>query len=252
MPYVINDRIRIYYEMIGDGPPLVLQHGFSDSLGGWFEYGYVASLRENYQLILIDSRGHGQSDKPVDADSYTLETRVADVISVLDVLNVNQAHFFGYSLGGWIGFGLAKHAPERLRSIILGGVQPYGQSFAAFRQVLQNGLDAWADIVVQMADPVKPDRTRFLANNIEALSASVVYDRPDISDLLPFIKVPCLLFAGDADPIHAQVQRCSQELPAARFSSLPGLNHFQAVMRGDLVLPHITHFLASLPDQEIG
>lgn len=248
MPYAINNRTRVHYEVEGKGAPLVLQHGFSDSLRGWYEYGYVEALRAQYQLILIDSRGHGESDKPTHVDAYTLKSRVADIRAVLDTLGIYKTHFFGYSLGGWLGFGMARHAPERLRSLILGGIQPYGHSFAAFRQVLQNGVSAWGEVVAKMAEPLKPELGRFLANDAQALSAAVAHDRPDISDLLPSMRMPCLLFAGDADPIHDQVQRCSQELPNARFFSLPTLNHFQTIMRGDLVMPHVTRFLASLPE----
>ena len=114
MPYAINDGTRIHYEMVGDGPPLVLQHGFSGSGRDWHEFGYVEAMREHYRLILIDARGHGDSDKPYDRDAYALQHRVADIVTVLDELNIAAAHYLGYSMGGWIGYGMAKHAPDRL------------------------------------------------------------------------------------------------------------------------------------------
>lgn len=66
MAYADNNGIRIHYQVEGDGPPLVLQHGYSDSLESWYEFGYVDKLKSQCQLILIDARGHGASDKPHD------------------------------------------------------------------------------------------------------------------------------------------------------------------------------------------
>ncbi|MDQ5830432.1 MAG: alpha/beta hydrolase, partial [Actinomycetota bacterium] len=105
MPYADNRGVRIYYEVEGEGSPLVLGHGFSDSLESWREYGYTEPLKQEHRLILIDARGHGASDKPHDPEVYGLEQRPADVVSVLDDLDIAQVHYFGYSLGGWIGLG---------------------------------------------------------------------------------------------------------------------------------------------------
>src|ERR1044071_5325971 len=103
MPYTENSGVRIHYAVEGTGPELVLLHGFMGSIDDWNALGYVAALRANYRLILIDSRGQGQSDKPHDEASYALERRVADVTGVLDAVSVETAHFWGYSMGGYIG-----------------------------------------------------------------------------------------------------------------------------------------------------
>jgi pimeloyl-ACP methyl ester carboxylesterase len=114
MPYANSAGIQIHYEVEGTGPALVLQHGFTQCLEDWFECGYVAALRSRYRLILVDARGHGDSDKPHDEESCTLDHRVADVTTVLDVLGIERAHFWGYSMGGYIGFGMSKYAPHRV------------------------------------------------------------------------------------------------------------------------------------------
>ncbi len=100
MPYARNQGVRIYYEVEGDGPPLVLQHGSACSHLEWREMGYSDVLRQDYQLILIDARGHGASGKPHEPAAYALPRRVADVLAVLDALTLRHAHYFGYSLGG--------------------------------------------------------------------------------------------------------------------------------------------------------
>src|ERR1700693_5080415 len=99
-PYADNGGIRIHYEVEGTGPALVLQHGITQCVEDWFEGGYVAALRPRYRLILVDARGHGQSDKPHDAASYALDTRVADVVAVIAAAGVGRAHLWGTSMGG--------------------------------------------------------------------------------------------------------------------------------------------------------
>jgi len=117
MPYATNQNVRIHYQVEGEGLPLVLQHGFSNSLDTWYERGYVDLLKHDYRLILIDARGHGASDKPHDPEAYALQLRAGDIVAVLDQLHIAHAHFFGYSMGGWIGFGLAQYAPERFPAL---------------------------------------------------------------------------------------------------------------------------------------
>jgi pimeloyl-ACP methyl ester carboxylesterase len=112
MAYADNRGVRIHYRVEGSGPPLVLQHGFTSSIEDWYEAGYVDALERDYRLILVDARGHGDSDKPQDAEAYPLEKRVGDVVAVLDALKIEKAHFWGYSAGGWIGFGMAEFAPK--------------------------------------------------------------------------------------------------------------------------------------------
>ena len=143
MPYARNQGVRISYEVEGDGPPLVLQHGSACSSAEWREMGYRDVLRRDYQFILIDARGHGASDTPHEPAAYTLPLRVTDVTAVLDALSIQQAHYFGYSMGGWIGFGLAKYAPERVRTLILGGAHPYAESLQARQTVMNQGRDTF-------------------------------------------------------------------------------------------------------------
>lgn len=246
MPYAENGGTRIHYETEGGGPPMVLVHGFSDSLESWREYGYAEGLKKSRYLTLIDARGHGASDKPHDPEAYGLKQRPADVVAVLDDLGIEKADYFGYSLGGWIGLGLATHAPERVRSLIVGGAQPYGQSMNLYRQALGRGIDGWVAVVESMAGTLSPEmRERFRRNDVGALLASVTNDRPDISaDLISRTTSPCLLYAGEDDPLCPLVERCANELRDASFFSLPGLNHIQGAIRSDLVLPRLTGFLA--------
>src|ERR1044072_8927424 len=120
MPFVINRGVRIHYETLGTGPALVMHHGTFGSGADWIDVGYVEAVKADHRVILPDARGHGQSDKPHEASAYELALRTTDVLAVLDELGIRKADYFGYSLGGWIGFDLAKRAPDRFRSFILG------------------------------------------------------------------------------------------------------------------------------------
>jgi pimeloyl-ACP methyl ester carboxylesterase len=214
--------------------------------------GYVEVLKNDYEVILIDARGHGASDKPHDPEAYKMALRVGDVVAVLDDLNVSKAHFLGYSMGGWIGFGIAKYATERFHSLIIGGTHPYevaSEEPSFVLELLKKGMNA----VLTMADLVFGERwTPELkaiveTNDLEALIAlGSVKERLGFEDILPELIVPCLLFVGEAAGEYRGAKECAKALPNATFVSLPGLDHIEGVCRVDLVLPHIAKFLAKV------
>lgn len=252
MPYANNDRIRIHYQLEGQGPPLLIHHGFAGSVEDWYERGYVEGLKTDYRLILLDARGHGLSDKPHDPNAYAMKLRVGDAIAALDDLHVSQAHFFGYSMGGWVGFAIAQYAPERFQSLIIGGSDPYppepGSSDQRI-QMLKQGLDAAMAYMEARLGSLSPERrARVLASDVEALIAHTLAgkDDPGFEALLPAMAMPCLLFAGEAANDYPGAKACSQRMPNATFFSLPGLDHVQAIDRSDLVLPQIKVFLAQV------
>jgi pimeloyl-ACP methyl ester carboxylesterase len=114
----------------------------------WYELGYVHTLKTDHQLILIDARGHGASDKPHDPNAYRLPWMVEDISTVLDHLHIPKAHFWGYSMGGWIGFGLAKYVPKRFYSLIIGGVHAYARNFELRRQQVRSGIEQGMEVFV--------------------------------------------------------------------------------------------------------
>jgi pimeloyl-ACP methyl ester carboxylesterase len=247
MPYANNSGVRIFYEVEGAGPPLVMQHGSFANGRDWADFGYVDALKRDYQLILMDARGHGKSDKPHDPAAYDMALRVADVTAVLDYLGLKDAHFFGYSMGGWIGFGLAKYSPQRFRSLILGGAHPFAENIQGFREVLKNGTEPFMAFSRQIYGPAMNETmaARHANNDLTALLALSV-DREDFSDVLPTMKMPCLLYVGEADPRLELVREAAKRIPNAGFFSLPELGHAAALVRSELVLPHITDFLRQL------
>ena len=250
MPYAHNKDVRIHYQMEGQGPPLVLQHGFGDSLESWYELGYVQALKQDYRLVLLDARGHGASDKPHSPEAYALQRRVSDVVAVLDDLRIGRARYWGYSMGGWIGFGLARFAPERCEALLIGGAHPQARSFEGGRQSITKGIEQGAEVyLVSMEAAIGslwPEyRARLLSADLEALLAAA-RDRPSLEEVLPTMTMPCLLYSGDADSVYTAIRQCSTQLPNATFVSLAGLNHTEAFASSDVVLPQVMEFLATV------
>jgi pimeloyl-ACP methyl ester carboxylesterase len=251
MDFVVSsDGVRIAYEVAGQGPPVLFQHGFSLSSEDAREAGYAA-LQDDYQVILMDPRGHGQSGKPHDPAAYVMTQQVADVIAVLDALGIAQAHYWGYSMGVGTGFGLGLFAPERIASFILGDGDPFVRAQTADSNVtlLSQGIEAW---VVGMVEQnwgrlAEPRRTRMLANDPEALSAlSRAWQLdPDLWPALARMTMPCLLYACDqGGTAYARAQQVIEQLPRAEFVLLPGLSHLDAAFDAEPILLYARAFLA--------
>ena len=254
MPYAHNHGTRIYYQMEGNGPPLVLHHWSFATLESWYDYGYVAALEMDYHLILLDARGHGNSDKPHNPEAYDLKHRVGDIVAILDDQGIAQAHFFGYSMGGWIGFGVALYAPARFKSLIIGGQHPYAQSLNDGRQLLQYGIEHGAKGFIEIWErergtlsPVQ--RKRVLKYDFAALLAAA-QDRPSLEAMLPTMSVPSLLVVGDMDSACRAAQECVQQMPNAKLVTLSGLDHGESIRRSDLMVPHITSFLTTVDQSQ--
>jgi pimeloyl-ACP methyl ester carboxylesterase len=246
MPYCDSEGVRIHYQVEGDGPSMVLQHGFTQNLEHWREFGYVDAFRERYRLILIDARGHGLSDKPHDRAAYAWPIPVQDVVAVLDDAGIDAAIYWGYSRGGSIGFGLAQRAPERVRALVVGGAfaspQPIG---TALRHVDGSDPEAFVAAFESIigARIVPEYRTRLLAADTRALAAAA-QDRPSMEQSLPRMTMPSLLYAGDRDPFFPKAKATASRMPNAVFLPLPGLGHAEGFRRSDLVAPPLKDFFA--------
>ena len=100
MPVTESNSISIYYETKGSGDPLMLINGWGGNLDSWSDH-MTDLLAEKYQVIMMDNRGTGRSDKP--DIPYTMDMMAADVKGVLDALGIKNAHIMGFSMGGEIG-----------------------------------------------------------------------------------------------------------------------------------------------------
>jgi pimeloyl-ACP methyl ester carboxylesterase len=258
MPYANNNGVRIYYEVEGQGPPLVLAHGVSGNLNMWRKAGgYVDALKSDYRLILFDARGHGRSDKPHDAAAYGTKM-TDDVVSILDSMHISRACYFGYSMGARIGYYLAAMHADRFRGFILGGAGVIdAATFRARAEVTQSlanlPKDRQAALTGREKELGRPltseEKAEFLAIDPEALLAlrSALAVMPELNkQYLSAISRPCLIYCGDADPRYTGTREAAAYIPGARFVSLPGLDHRPAFAQSALILPHIKEFLVQV------
>ncbi len=266
-----NGDVSIHYRVEGKGPPLVLMHGAGDTAGYFDFMGWTNALKDRYRLLLIDARGHGLSVKPHKPEAYRMRLMAGDVAAVLDDQGIDKAHYFGYSMGGAIGWGLAKYFPDRVRSLVIGGfwaedplvlpnpsaketeeleefmgiLRKGRKAFVkAFREELEVEKKTWQKPSVM--EPLTPHRLRS-ASNYDAKAqiariTSMSKERLHMLKLLPGLNIPCLLFVGRRDEFFKGAKKASKMLPNGRFVSFPSVGHVETWARLDLALPPILKF----------
>jgi pimeloyl-ACP methyl ester carboxylesterase len=263
MPYATNplDGTRISFEDDdGAGAPVVIHGGFLDPVPLVRRSPLARALRpfsDEFRTIVVDHRGHGLSDKPHDPDAYAMPLRVADAISVLDALGIETAHFVGMSWGARLGFGVGHHAPERARSLVLIGQQPYaidpngplarvvGDALTASRD---EGIEALVLAFEAIAGRYPDDvRAHYLACDAAAMRAAWAASlaEGDVATDLGSWTMRCLLYVAEDDvDFFEQARRAAEEIPDAEFLSLEGEHHLGMDTAGvDPVLPAVLRTL---------
>jgi len=263
MPYANNDGIKIHYEIEGKGLSVILQHGFGGSLESWYDNGYVEGLNQDYRLILVDGRGHGASDKPHDPEAYRADIIAGDYTTIMDDLKLNKVIYYGYSMGGNIGWRcIARYALPRVSAFILGGSTPYGYTTQAekdfgegitnaIREAEKRGPEAWVEYQIKHGPPMTPEhKARLLRNSdpsaLLAHRIASIEMWPSAADLLLQIKIPCFVFVGENDAYFPKNKEAVKVLPNAKFVSFPGHNHGETSRDSAVVLPHVKKFLAEV------
>ncbi len=110
MSRVDVDGVGIEYEVIGEGHPVVLLHGFPDS-GRLWRHQVPALVDAGFQVIVPDLRGYGRSDKPEPVDAYSIPVLAGDVMAILAELQIGRAHIVGHDWGAALGWALASLVP---------------------------------------------------------------------------------------------------------------------------------------------
>ena len=264
MPYAKCDDINIYYEITGQGPPLVMGHGGSYTLDMWKDWGYTDRLKDDFQLILLDFRGHGRSDKAIQ-ESGSESGLADDVIAVLDDAGIAKAGYFGYSMGAMAGFALATswHV-SRFNSFILGGMTPYEWPEEMIKAInisiegyklLQTDPEAYIEWMENLLKRkfTPEERSDLLSRNAESSASmqSGLLDTPPLSNEdLSRIPVPCLIYCGEQDPFYPGAKESVEHIPQSVFISMDGFNHITAITQSDFVVPYIKSFLDVVREKE--
>ncbi len=241
MPKVKVGDIDIYYEVHGEGEPLVMING----AGGTIELirRIIPTYSREYRLVVFDNRGAGQSDKPDTA--YTTAMMADDLSGLLDVLGIDSTHVRGVSFGGMVAQEFALRHQEKVRSLILavtscGGphsVKPPSSDLEQVRQLAPKEATEALFRRFITEDFIEKNQKFFqqfiafaLEHPIDPLSLAKHTDaigRHDTYDRLPLIKAPTLVLAGDADRIipveNARI--LASRIPNAELAILKNAGH---------------------------
>jgi pimeloyl-ACP methyl ester carboxylesterase len=253
VPDVETEHVRIHFEDIGSGEPVLLLHGGMASWKYWQRAGYVDALAE-YRLLIPDFRGHGESSRPHDESSYGLGHDVADVVAVLDAAGVRSTGVCGWSWGGTVGLALAALHPDRVTAVLTTGTSGrHGFSdvptdFDRFPEMCQRietgGMPAMGASLRQLGGGVPWLYDLMLDNDPVALAAWYRAQpiAPPPGCALADVVAPTLLLAGEEE---AQILAIPSEArpPNSRCRVLPGRNHVTAFLSPDILVPALDALL---------
>jgi pimeloyl-ACP methyl ester carboxylesterase len=253
--YVTVNELNMYYEIHGEGQPLVLLHGAFSAIGTSFEK-VLPGLAQTRQVIAFELQGHGRTadiDRPM-----TIEAMADDVAAALSQLGVEQADVLGYSSGGGVALHFAVRHPEMLRKLVLmsvsytlSGVHPgLMEGMGEMKPEMMYG-SPWHEEYMRIA-PRPEDFSRLFEKKTQMDRQIRDFSEEEIRG----IKSPTLLIIGDSDlirPEHAvEMFRLlgggvfgdtPAGLPNSQLAILPGASHVSIVDRAELLVPMINSFL---------
>jgi len=229
----MTDGVEIAYEVIGDGEPILLIHGFaSNAYVNWRDTGWVRTLEKAQRsVILIDNRGHGRSEKLYDIKDYGAPIMATDAVALLDHLGLSRVDVMGYSMGARITAFLAiNHKPYVARAIFAGlginMVKGVGDPEPVAAALEAENIDDIDNIGARMfryfAEQTKSD--------LKALAACMRSSRQKITpEQLAGIEVPVLVAVGTDDEIGGSAAELSALIPGGEALDIPGRDHMKAV-----------------------
>jgi pimeloyl-ACP methyl ester carboxylesterase len=215
------------------GEPLLLIHGFASNIAmNWIAPGWVTLLqKQGYRVMAFDNRGHGQSAKLYDLESYGAPLMAEDACRLLDHLGVARANVFGYSMGARIAAFLAIAHPERVSRIIFGGL-----GLNMVRGMAGKGPIAHALEAPSIDDVVNPTARTFRAfaeqtgSDLKALAACIRSSRAAITaEMIGQISCPVLVAVGERDVIGGSAEGLAKLMKHATAFVIPGREHMKAV-----------------------
>lgn len=235
MPTVDNRGIQIHYEVHGSGHPIVLVHGGTVSFkNNYADFGWIESLNNNgLQVIGLDLRGHGRSDKPHEVESYGTSNLASDVVAVLDQLSLTRVSLVAYSIGTAVALQLLQSAPERFdrAALIATGDGLIGHPPHTFTNI----LPALLDVLSRTEYPKDlPKHVAMYWNFVSATGgdwqalralAQASYAPLSMTDAAA-ITIPTLVVSGQADLVLGQGPKLAQSLGQGSYVEVPGADHF--------------------------
>ena len=266
MTRVSVNGIFLNVEITGDGPDLLLLHGFTGDISTWSPF---LDALSSYRTIRVDLIGHGRSDSPPDPARYSMKHAVEDLQALLHHLHVDRTALLGYSLGGRVALHFALEAPEMLTALVLESASPgiadkkereaRRRSDAALAEsILSDGLEAFVDRWQSQAlfasqsrlpaEVQQRQRTQRLSQNPLGLANSLRGMGASSQDyLMPQLQglhVPSLFLAGALDQRYAALAAVlAAEAPDARHQVIEGAGHAVHLEKPDEFEAIVSQFL---------
>jgi pimeloyl-ACP methyl ester carboxylesterase len=226
-----SEGVRLHYELRGpdSGEPIVVVHGFaSDYRLNWVGTRWEEALTlAGYRVVALDCRGHGQSAKPHEVESYSLSLMAADVRRLVNHLGIETARYLGYSMGARIGLQVVLDYPERIRRSVLGGLGMF-EAVGSAEQIAgaMRGGPAESEVAASFYKFASAQPH----NDLEALAACILGLREQLdNNRLAKIVTPILVVVGERDEIASDAAELVELIPTARLVTVPGRDHLGAV-----------------------
>ena len=234
MPYLECDGVKIYYEVhMGNGPALLLSHGYSATSGMWA--GQISALSKHFKLITWDMRGHGKSDYPSDPAAYSEAHTIKDMETILDETcgSSGRAIVGGFSLGGYMSLAFYRVYPMRVLALLIIDSGPgfkkehareqwNRMAFTTGKKFEKEGLQA-----LQGASPEKSPVSHRDAKGLAlAARGMLAQQNSQVFYSLPNVKVPSLIVVGADDTVFlAASEYMAKKIPGARRVVVPKAGH---------------------------
>lgn len=252
--YAPVNGIDMYYEVYGQGSPLVLLHGAYMTIDmNWGEF--IPELSKNRKVIAIELQGHGHT--PLSDRKLSRATLARDVEGLMDHLNIDRADIIGYSFGGSVAYQFALQSPGRLRKLVIlsSTYKSSGWMPEVTNRFKQTKPEFFTNTPLQAAyEAVAPDKSKWTAFLEQMIaSASTPYDLGDTN--IAQISAAVLIIAGDNDGLDKieliktyQLlggELCSDlgAMPKSQLAIVPGQGHVSLMMQTDTILGYLDGFL---------
>ena len=268
MSRIAVNGVRLNVEVRGEGPALLLLHGFTGSGATWTPH--LAAWR-GFTTVAVDLLGHGESDCPTDPRRYTMERCIEDLSALLDELGVRRAAVLGYSMGGRVALRLALHTPERLSALVLESASPGIENGAERAErvrsdgalagsIERDGIEAFVDrwqalplfatqarLPETVRDKLRRQRLSNdpigLANSLRGMGAGA---QAPVLDQLGDVSIPTLLLAGAEDEKYcALARRMAAALPCSKLEIVSEAGHTVHLEQPDAFASNVRNFLTA-------
>ena len=249
MPMLDRDGVKLHYEVAGDGPALILTHGYSSTGEMWA--GQIAPLARHFKVVTWDMRGHGRSDYPEDQAAYSEAATVADMAALLDAVGARDAVVGGLSLGGYMSLAFHATHPQRTRGLLIIDTGPGykndqardGWNANAIRTAERyeaNGLPDPARVSAE----VRLARHRDATGLARAARGMLTQKNARVIESLPSIKVPAVVIVGaDDTPFLAASDYMAAKIPGAKKVVIAGAGHSANIDQPDAFNSALLSFL---------